>query len=105
MGSGDTVCFILNDLLNRELIRLNFKFENPSFDKTLNDEKIREAEPIEAEDEEVPNEENNDSDEDEADNSNLDYLTQSVILYNKKFNNVIENDLLILYRIYNMKIR
>ncbi|KRX05851.1 Protein kinase-like domain [Pseudocohnilembus persalinus] len=28
-GYGDTVCFILNDLLNRELIRLNFKFEDP----------------------------------------------------------------------------
>jgi len=23
------VCFILNDVLNRELIRLNFKFEEP----------------------------------------------------------------------------
>lgn len=28
-GHGDTVCFILNDVLNRELIRLNFKFEEP----------------------------------------------------------------------------
>jgi len=26
-GIGDTVCYILNDLLNRELIRKNFKFE------------------------------------------------------------------------------
>ena len=26
-GCGDMVCFILNDLLNRELIRVNFKFE------------------------------------------------------------------------------
>jgi NIMA (never in mitosis gene a)-related kinase len=34
-GAGDTVCFILNDLLNRELIRLNFKFETPSFEVTL----------------------------------------------------------------------
>lgn len=25
-GDGDTICFILNDLLNRELIRKNFKF-------------------------------------------------------------------------------
>lgn len=29
------VCFILNDLLNRELIRVNFKFENPNFGKDL----------------------------------------------------------------------
>ena len=28
-GSGELVCYILNDLLNRELIRRNFKFEQP----------------------------------------------------------------------------
>jgi len=31
-GEGDTVCFILNDLLNRELIRRNFQFLAPNFD-------------------------------------------------------------------------
>ena len=41
-GYGDTVCFILNDLLNRELIRLNFKFEVPVIKTTEegNDEYI-----------------------------------------------------------------
>ena len=34
-GAGDTVCFILNDLLNRELIRLNFRFENPSMNNII----------------------------------------------------------------------
>lgn len=27
-GYGEGVCFIVNDLTNRELIRRNFKFEN-----------------------------------------------------------------------------
>lgn len=29
------VCFILNDLLNRELIRINFKFDSPQFGKDI----------------------------------------------------------------------
>lgn len=29
LGYGDGVCFIINDLLNRELIRLDFRFKTP----------------------------------------------------------------------------
>lgn len=30
-GVGDLICFLLNDLLNRELVRLNYKFDPPNF--------------------------------------------------------------------------
>ena len=57
------VCFILNDLLNRELIRVNFKFETPNFGKDMessiikvnnvNDDDLLEIQEEENENEEV----------------------------------------------------
>ncbi|EGR31851.1 never in mitosis gene A-related kinase, putative [Ichthyophthirius multifiliis] len=39
-GYGDTICFILNDILNRELIRVNFKFDQPIFKNEQCDQKV-----------------------------------------------------------------
>lgn len=75
-GSGDLVCFILNDLLNRELIRLNFKFETPSISDSKQEPQVE----IPAQEEE---EVISDASEESIEN---DYMTQSIILYNKKFN-------------------
>jgi hypothetical protein len=38
LGHGDTVCFIINDLLNRELIRRDFKFISPEMDHREDEE-------------------------------------------------------------------
>jgi hypothetical protein len=35
-GYGEGVCFIVNDLTNRELIRRNFKFETPKLQENDN---------------------------------------------------------------------
>lgn len=32
------ICFLLNDLLNRELVRLNYKFDPPNFSSKLSEE-------------------------------------------------------------------
>jgi hypothetical protein len=37
-GTGEGVCYIINDLLNRELIRRNFKFQVPDAAKLMSKE-------------------------------------------------------------------
>ena len=32
-GFGETACYVVNDLLNKELIKRNFRFEEPLFAK------------------------------------------------------------------------
>lgn len=31
-GYGEDVCYVINDLLNRELIKRNFRFKDPNFE-------------------------------------------------------------------------
>lgn len=83
-GSGDAVCFILNDLLNRELIRQNFKFEAPGLEQVMRQEQSEEeAPPVEAD--EVWEDEQHDS---AASDTSIeqDYMAQSIVIYNRKFN-------------------
>ncbi|CAD8192594.1 unnamed protein product [Paramecium octaurelia] len=80
-GCGDMVCFILNDLLNRELIRVNFKFESPNFGKDLESSVIQ-VNKIDDEDLVEIQEEENENEEVEQDE-----LTQSILFYHKKYNN------------------
>ncbi|CAD8202906.1 unnamed protein product [Paramecium pentaurelia] len=79
-GFGDMVCFILNDLLNRELIRVNFKFELPQFGDDLNNSNILNQQ-IQYDEQDLP-EELMEDDQDEVEN---DELTQSILFYQKKF--------------------
>ena len=42
-GSGDSVCFILNDLLNWELFRNKYKFKQPDFSQFKKTNEIEES--------------------------------------------------------------
>lgn len=49
-GFGETACYVVNDLLNKELIKRNFRFEEPMFPK---EEEVAEVEEQLAEEEEI----------------------------------------------------